>query len=153
MKTKVLFFLAVSLLISAVLVIRHKDLPVVQNQSLEQSYTLSKMNLYPPGTYRLANIIENRPESKIYFRLEKNFTDLFSVKKYVDDYFSLMVFMICLFLLFKIFLSQPKQVIVLITPSLITLTLYPVDRWWVFYQILPTIFYSLWFFLFSKNTN
>lgn len=153
MKIRVSLFLAASLLISVLFVLKHKDLPLVQDQSLDKSYTLSKMNLYPPSLYRLANIIENRPESRTYFRLEKNFTDLFSAKKYVDNYVSLAIFATCLYFLVKIFLLQPKEALVIISPSLIALSLYPTDRLWILYQVLPTIFYSLWFFHFSKNTN
>lgn len=39
-----------------------------------------RMNEYPPRFYRLANILEKRPESRLVYKLENNFFAIFEVK-------------------------------------------------------------------------
>lgn len=151
MKTVAGLCFTLSLLVSFWFIKVHKNLPKSHNQMLEKDYIISKMNLYPPSASRLANILENRPEARLYFQLERNFTDIFSAKKYVNDYLDLFIFLLLICLLVNIFLADPRNSLLIISPSLISLAFHQADKTWSFVLITPILLYWLWYQAFSKN--
>jgi len=82
-----------------------KYLEQTEMESVEQVF---RMHQYPPYAYRLANIIEARPEFRIYFKLEKNFINIFDISNFFNSY---RIFLLPIFLIgyFEIFKKYPKE--------------------------------------------
>ncbi len=112
------------------------------DKSLESSYKLSKMNLYPPSFYRLANIIENRPEFGLYARLEKNFTNIFKFSAIYSNYLELVIMLIVLFAIGRLFFIDPKHALIVSLPPLLALTLFSGTKVEMFILFVPLIFMS-----------
>ena len=112
------------------------------DKSLETSYKLSKMNLYPPSAYRLANIIENRPEFGFYARIEKNFTNIFKFSAIYSNYLELVILRIVLFAIGRLFLIDPKNALVVSLPPLLGLTLYSGTKVEMLVLLVPLLFMS-----------
>ncbi len=94
-----------------------------QLTEIERIAQLRRMNEYSPAFYRLANLIEARPEAVIYFKLEKNFLenfDLFSLfTSYIQPIF-LPFFVIGFFEAVK---NNPKPVLFLTSLPIALLTI------------------------------
>lgn len=118
-----------------------KDVPL--NKSLQESYKIQKMNLYPPKYYRLANIIEKRPEFTTYFRLEKNFTEIFNFSKLYSNYWELAVLSVSLLLIIRLFLASPVLAFLVCLPQLTVLSLFQADRVSTLFLFFPVILFSL----------
>lgn len=114
-----------------------------QDQSLQKNYTLQKMNLYPPKAFRIANIIENRPEFSTYFRLEKNFTEIFNFSMLYSNYLELAILLIFLTSIAKLFLANPRQAIFLCIFPLISLTFFLGTKTDLIFLFFPLVIYSL----------
>lgn len=94
-----------------------------QLTEMERINQLRRMNEYPPWAYRLANLIEARPEAVIYFKLERNFLDIFDIPKLFTMHISpilLPFFLVGLFELIKIY---PKQTLMIASLPVVLLTL------------------------------
>ncbi len=100
------------------------------------------MNLYPPSTYRLANIIENRPEFGLYARLEKNFTNIFKFSELYSNYEELIILLFVLFGVGRLFLIDPKYALIVSLPPLLALTLFSGTKVEMFILFAPLLLMS-----------
>lgn len=114
-----------------------------QNQSLQENYKIQKMNLYPPKAFRVANIVENRPEFTFYFRLENNFTEIFNFSKLYASYLELVILLLSLFSITRFFLASPKQATLLSLAPLLVLSFFVGTKIDLFFLFSPLILYSL----------
>ncbi len=134
-----LFFFLVSLLVSGLWYKDHIHKVVTANPALEKDYAVTKMNQYPPSLWPLANIIENRPESKTYFKLEKNFTDIFDLRPLVRNYSDLLLLVLSIALILFTAKSMPLSVILVSLPAILVLTLIGSSREAVTVNFLPLV--------------
>jgi hypothetical protein len=90
---------------------------------IEKIEQLDRMNQYPPSTYRIANLVESRSESVIFFKLETNFINTFDLllifSKYINIFF-LLLFFIGFFEAIKL---DPKKIIFFTLIPIILLTI------------------------------
>lgn len=77
----------------------------------EKIAQLRRMNEYPPSAYRLANLIEARRESVVYFKLEKNFIDIFDLLALFTVYFPPLLLPFFLLGYFEAVRIYPKQIL------------------------------------------
>ncbi|MFA5828861.1 MAG: hypothetical protein WC841_05915 [Candidatus Shapirobacteria bacterium] len=73
-----LVFLSVSF--SYFQVVLSKNTPLLYQNEVDLIEQQQRMNDYPSMYYRLANIIEKRPESRLFFKLQDNFFSIFDIK-------------------------------------------------------------------------
>lgn len=139
--TKVIFIF-LSVIFSGINFIQNINKVDPTDKSLEASYKLSKMNLYPPSTYRLANIIENRPEYGFYTRLEKNFTNIFKFSAIYSNYLELVILLLSIFGIGRLFFINPKYALVTSLPPLFVLTLFSSTKESMFFVFTPLLLMS-----------
>lgn len=80
---------------------------------MERIGQLRRMNEYPPTAYRMANYLEKRPETVAYYKLEKNFVDVFDLVTLFTVYFPPLLLPFFLRGLFEAIKIYPKQVLLL----------------------------------------
>ncbi len=136
-------FFLLSLVLSVIFLTQNYNTNSSANSRLLEDYKVQKMNLYPPALYRLANIIESRPEFAFYFRVEKNFTNVFDFTKLYSNPLELLTFFIYLILVIRTYLHKPFLSVVICTPQFIALSLYPASKEWLGILFLPVILLSL----------
>jgi len=141
-QTKLILFL-LSLIFTFVFFYRSLNTPNPQNKNLVEDYKIQKMNLYPPQLFRLANIIESRPEFSLYFRLEKNFTEIFNFSKLYSNYLELFVFLSLLVIICRLFINRPRLALTVSLSPLVVLSLFPGTKEDIFFVFLPLILLSL----------
>jgi hypothetical protein len=90
---------------------------------IENVEKINRMAQYPPYGYRLANIIEARPESIIYFQLEKNFIKIFDLRTYFDGIIKIFFLPLFLFGLFQLLKLNLKITLIFCLIPIILLTL------------------------------
>lgn len=90
---------------------------------MERIAQLRRMNEYPPSAYRLANLIEARPEAVVYFKLEKNFLDIFDLPKLFTVYLTPILLPFFLVGLFELIKIHPKQILLIASLPVVLLTL------------------------------
>ena len=109
-------FFSAFLLTLTLMFIQYKDTKATDFQQLtemEKIAQLRRMNEYPPSAYRLANHIEKRPEAVIYFKLEKNFVDIFDFFGLFTVYFPPLLLPFFLGGYFDAIKRYPKQILFL----------------------------------------
>ena len=90
---------------------------------MEKIAQLRRMNEYTPSSYRLANLIEARPEAVVYFKLEKNFLDVFDLPSLFTIYIY-PIFLPFFFIgFFEALRTRPKQVLLISSLPVLLLTL------------------------------
>ena len=119
------FFLILFFLYLPFLLIQYfstKPTDFLQQTEIEGVEQIFRMHQYPPFAYRLANIIEARPEFRIYFRLEKNFLNIFDLSTLFNNY---RILLLPFFLIgyFEILRIKPRQLIFLTLLPIILLTI------------------------------
>jgi len=79
---------------------------------MEIVHQIERMHAYPSAYYRLANILEKRPELIIVHKLENYFFDFFDTSKFgynPNNIIILLFIVIVLLILGKIFRDQKKS--------------------------------------------
>jgi len=99
-----------------------------------------RMNEYPPSAYRLANLIEARPEAVTYFKLEKNFLDIFDLPLLFTKYISPVLLPLFLFGLFEAIKARPKPVLLLTLLPISLLTIIGHDNPHGPFSLFPIIY-------------
>lgn len=84
-----------------------------QLTEIEKIAQLRRMNEYPPSAYRLANLIEARPEAVSYFKLEKNFLDIFDLPLLFTTYLNPLLVPFFMLGFFEAIKARPKPVLFL----------------------------------------
>ncbi len=84
-----------------------------QLTEIEKISQLRRMNEYPPAFYRLANLIEARPEAVMYFKLEKNFLKNFDLLSLFTSYLHPIFFPFFVIGFFEAVKNNPKPVLFL----------------------------------------
>ncbi len=56
-----------------------KNPPLLSQTEVDLIEQQQRMNDYPPPYFRLANIFEKRPESRLFFKLQNNFFAIFNL--------------------------------------------------------------------------
>lgn len=90
---------------------------------MEKINQLRRMNEYPPSAYRLANLIEARPEAVVYFKLERNFLNIFDLPKLFTVYLTPILLPFFLVGLFELVKIHPKQILLIASLPVVLLTL------------------------------
>jgi|CXWL01.1.fsa_nt_gi hypothetical protein len=111
-----------------------------QLTEMEKINQLRRMNEYPPSFYRLANLIEARPEAIIYFKLERNFLDIFDLPKLFTVYLTPIIFPFFLIGLFELIKIYPKQILVIASLPVVLLTLIGHENTKGPFSLLPIIY-------------
>ncbi|MBP9817748.1 hypothetical protein KBC75_03265 [Candidatus Shapirobacteria bacterium] len=93
-----------------------------QLNEMELVHQLDRMNQYPPATYRLAHIIEARPESVILSKLQTNFIDVFDINTIFQEYYWPIFLPLFLYGLFKIINSNNPKLLITFSIPIILLT-------------------------------
>lgn len=94
-----------------------------QLTEIEKIAQLRRMNEYSPSVYRLANLIEARPEAIVYFKLEKNFLDVFDLERLFTIYLSPILLPLFLIGLFEAIRARPRPVLFLTALPVALLTI------------------------------
>ncbi len=125
-----------------------KFLEQTEMDSVEQVF---RMHQYPPFAYRLANIIEARPEFRIYFKLEKNFINIFDISNLFNGY---RLFLLPIFLIgyLEIFKKHPKETLLISSLPILLLTIIGHQNLYGYICLYPIILISI-IFGFLKFTN
>lgn len=131
-----------SIVFSGVYFMRNFNKVDPTDKSLVTSYKQTKMNLYSPSTYRLANIIENRPEFDFYFRLEKNFTNIFKFSAFYSNYLELVIWLTVLLGIGRLFLVDYRNALFVSLPPLLVLTLFSGTKEEMFILFAPLLLMS-----------
>ena len=78
---------------------------------MEVVHQIEKMHAYPSNFYRLANILEKRPESIFIYKTEDWFFSLIDTSKFSQNYHNINIFLLFSILLFllKILHDQKKS--------------------------------------------
>lgn len=114
-----------------------------EKDKAQQAEVLVRMNLYPPSLSRLSNIVENRKEFTLFFKLEDNFTSIFSFEKYNKNYFTLLTLVISLYLLYKFIAISPQKSLSVLTIPIICLTILGSDNKYGPICLVPILTFSL----------
>jgi len=111
---------------------------------IEQVEQQQRMDSYPQYAYRLANIIEARPEFNIYFKLEKNFIKIFDITIY-NNYLTILFLPLFLYGYFGLVKIKTKQILLLNSIPIITLTIFGHQNIYGPFVLYPLIFISILF--------
>jgi len=103
-----------------------------------------RMDSYPQYAYRLANIIEARPEFNIYFKLEKNFIKIFDLTIY-NKYLTILMLPVFIYGYFCLVKIKTKQMILLSLIPIVTLTILGHQNIYGPFVLYPLIFISVLF--------
>jgi hypothetical protein len=95
----------------------------ISQTEMEQIEQQQRMDSYPQFAYRLANIIEVRPEFNIYFKLEKNFIKIFDLTIY-NNYLTIILLPIFLFGYFNLIKTNAKNTLLISLIPILTLTIF-----------------------------
>lgn len=68
---------------------------------IEKIGQINRLHQYPPSGYRLGHILEERPESIIFFKLEKNFIDTLDFLLFPNVFFTIILLPLFLVGIFK----------------------------------------------------
>ncbi len=79
-KPILILFSLLAIFLSVVQLVSYKGPSLLFQNEIERIEQVQRMHDYPPQYYHVANIIENRPESRLYFKLESNFFNIFNLK-------------------------------------------------------------------------
>lgn len=90
---------------------------------MEKIAQLRRMNEYPPSAYRLANLIEARPESVVYFKLEHNFLKVFDLETIFTKYIPSLFLPLFIIGLFEAIKNRPKLILFISSLPVMLLTL------------------------------
>lgn len=114
----------------------------VYNQltEIEKIAQLRRMNEYPQTFYRLANLIEARPEAVLYFKLEKNFLDNFDLLSLFTMYIQPIFFPFFIIGFFEAIKNNPKPVLFVTSPPLVLLTIIGHDNPMGPFSLFPIIY-------------
>ena len=121
-----LLFFSGLLLTLTLMFVQYKDTNPTnffQLSEMEKIVQLRRMNEYPPTAYRLANYIEKRPEAAIYFKLEKNFVDIFDFFSLFTIYFPPLLLPFFLGGYFEAIKIYPRQILFLTALSIGLMTI------------------------------
>ncbi len=115
-----------------------KNRNLLGQTNIEIIEQIQRMNDYPPKFYRMANILENRPESRLSYKLQKNFFSSLDINQVP---FFLLPF---LFIGSMHFISkkQAKLIYLLLVFPVITITLIGTAPNVPNYCLYPFIIYS-----------
>ena len=90
---------------------------------MERIEQIRRMNEYPPSAYRLANLLEARREFIVYFKLERNFVDIFDLPAlFGQDVRRLILLPLFLFGLFEAIRRYPGRALLLLILPVVLLT-------------------------------
>jgi hypothetical protein len=78
---------------------------------MEGIHQIERMHAYPPKFYRLANILEKRPESVFIYKTENSFFNIIDTSKFSQNSSNLGIFLLMITILFivKILHDQKKS--------------------------------------------
>ena len=121
------FFIAVALLF-VLLSVQYKSTKLTNFDKsklteMEKIEQLRHMNEYPPFAYRLANILEARQEAILYFKLEKNFVDIFNLELLFGDFRMFVLLPFFVIGLTQLTKKFPKETMILSLPPIILMTI------------------------------
>lgn len=116
----------IALLVAAFLIFQYQTTKPTNYRELsemEKIAQLRRMNEYPPSAYRLANLIEARPEAVVYFKLEKNFLAIFDLPLLFTTYLNPLLLPFFLLGFFELIKIHPKQILFISSLPVVLLTL------------------------------
>ncbi len=134
-----LFF---SIFFSLANVVKNKNNLYLKSNALQLDYQTTKMNLYPPQLFRVANLVEHKSIFKYYFYFEKNITDIFDLREYSNSWLSLILFGLFALGVFRIFIVSPHFLGLLVIFPTISLTLVGPSPQKTLFCFLPTLFFG-----------
>jgi hypothetical protein len=113
---------------------------------------INRIHQYPNYAFRLGHIIEERPESIILFKLDKNFTDTLNFLLFPNAFLTIILLPLFLIGIFKSITPHPIFTSILVCSSLLLFTiighqnssgpicLYPTILAYSLYSLIPSKF-------------
>lgn len=137
-----IYYLGVLLMLGLLFFQYRGTKPTVYNQltEIEKIAQLRRMNEYPRAFYRLANLIEARPEAVLYFKLEKNFLDNFDLLSLFTYYIQPVFFPFFIIGFFEAIKNNPKPVLFVTSLPLVLLTIIGHDNPMGPFSLFPIIY-------------
>jgi hypothetical protein len=120
---------------------------------IERYEQQKRMNEYPASSARMANWIEARKESVVFFRLEKNFISIFDLTHFFGGLFKPFLFPFFIYGFFELVRLRTKEILVITLIPISTITLAGSANPYGLFSLYPIVYLSIMFgiFLFSKK--
>ncbi len=150
---KKVFLLLSFILIIPFFIIQIKQTKITDFLHLNEIETIdqiNRMHQYPNYAFRIGHILEERRESIVLFKLDKNFTDTFNLLLFPNPFLTLFVLPFFIFGFFKSISKNPIFSLVLLCLPLLLFTLighqnssgpicfYPIILAYSLYSLIPS---------------
>ena len=78
---------------------------------METVHQIERMQAYPPQLYRLANILEKRPESIFFYKSKNSFFNFLDTSKYSRNPNNILIFLffVVVFIFYQKFRAKKKS--------------------------------------------
>ena len=152
---KIFLLLSIGLTLICFVVQYKQTLPtnLFQLTEMETVNQINRLHQYSQYAFRLGHILEERPESVILFKLEKNFTDTFNFLLSPNIFLTIIFIPFFIIGIFKSINAHPRFTLTLVTSSIILFTFIGHQNSHGPICLYPIIFAYSFFALIQKNSK
>ena len=122
---KIFLLLSVGLILICFVIQYKQTIPTTffHLTEMETVHQINRLHQYPQYAFRLGHILEDRPESTLLFKLEKNFTDTFDFLLFPNIFITIIFIPFFIIGIFKSIIAHPRFTLALVVSSIILFTI------------------------------